>query len=156
MIRDQNRDERGFTLLLTVLTLLLVTSLGFAALNVVQTDQQVAGYLNRKRMALNAADAGVSRALETLQSNGTPTVPTTALGDGGAFPHGQPTYGVDTTAADPVENLGIGGLSGMNLRVGQNGSVQFQVQYWRIRVQGEAPGGTVSRVEFVAGNLVAN
>ena len=110
MIKDQSRDERGFTLLLTVLTLLLVTSLGFAALNVVQTDQQVAGYLNRKRMALNAADAGVSRALETLQSNGTPTVPTTALGDGGAFPHGQPTYGVDTTAADPVESLGIGGL----------------------------------------------
>jgi type II secretory pathway pseudopilin PulG len=155
-MREQNRRERGFTLLLTVLTLLLLTSLGFAALNVVQTDQQVAGYLNRKRVALNAADAAVSRALETLQSNGTPTIPTTTLGDGGAFPYGQPTYGVDTTAATPVESLGVGGISGMNIRVGQNGAVQFQMQYWRVRVQGEAPGGTVSRLEFVAGNLVAN
>ncbi len=154
--RDRDRREGGFALLLVVLVLLLLASLGFAAMNVVQADQMVAGYLGRKKASLHAADGAVAKALETLQQTGTPSIPNTNLGDGSLYPYGQPSYTVDSTATTPVENLGVGGVEGMNLSIGQNGQVTFQVQYWKVRVQGEAPGGTLSRVEFVTGNLLAN
>jgi Tfp pilus assembly protein PilX len=156
MSTRETRRQGGFALLLVVLMLLMLASLGFAAMNVVQGDQMVAGYLNRKKMSLHAADAGVAKAMETLQQNGTPTIPTTNLGDTSLYSYGQPRYAQDSTAATPVENLGVGGIQGMNLSIGQNGQITYQVQYWKVRVQGEAPGGTVSRVEFVTGSLLAN
>ena len=154
--RTDSRREQGFALLMTVLILLLLTSLGFASLNIVGADQQVAGYLARKKLALQAADAGVAKALETLQTTGTPTVPTTDLADSSVFPHGQPRFREDPNVTPAIDNLGLGALPGFNLAIGQNGTPQFQVQYWKINVQGEAPGGTTARVEFATGNLVTN
>ena len=156
MTTPADRRQGGFALLLVVLMLLMLASLGFAAMNVVQGDQMVAGYLSRKKMSLHAADAAVAKAMETLQQNGTPTIPNTNLGDTSLYSYGQPSYAVDSSAATPVENLGVGGLQGMNLSIGQNGQITYQVQYWKVRVQGNAPGGTVSRVEFVTGTLLAN
>ena len=80
----------------------------------------------------------------------------TQLGDTTSYPHGRPAYRLDTTAATPVESIGIGGFPGMNLQLGQNGAPQFQLEMYRIRVQGTATGGSVSRVEFATGSLVAN
>jgi Tfp pilus assembly protein PilX len=138
------------------MVLLLLASLGLASLNVVQSDQQVAGFQNRKRVALNAAEAGISVAMETLASNGLPTVPTTPLADTTLYSHGQPSYRADPTVAPPLLKLGTGTIGGMGLGIGQNNSNQFQVQYWRINVQGNGPGGTVAHLEVVTGALQAN
>lgn len=150
------RSQGGFALLLTVLLLLMLASLAFAGLDTVQRDQQVAGFMNRKRVSLHAADAAVAKALETLSQTGTPTVPSTTLADTSLYPHGRPSFEVDSTAASTVDGLGVGGVPGMNLQPTQNGQPAYQMQYWRIRVQGNAPGGTVSRVEFGTGSIIAN
>jgi hypothetical protein len=149
--------EAGIALLASVLLLLMLASIGLASLNVVERDQQVAGYLNRKAMALHAADAAIARALGELSATGTPSVPATQMGDATLYPHGQPSYRTDATAADPIEMAGTGGLPGFGLTGGQGGGqAQFLVQYWMIRVQGEAPGGSIARVEVLTGALIAN
>ena len=151
--------EAGIALLASVLLLLMLASIGLAALNVVERDQQVAGYLNRKAIALHAADAAIARALGTLAATGTPTVPNTTMGDSSLYPGGQPTYRTDTTAANPIKKAGTGSLPGYQLGGGGTGGgavAPYAIQYWRIRVQGEAPGGSIARVEVLTGALVAN
>jgi len=156
--RHVHRLERqgGFALLLAILLLLMLASIGLAALDTVQRDQQTAGYSNRKRQALYAAEAGISRALQTLRDNGTPSVPNTTLGDSTIFPYGQPSFQPDPTVADPITSLGVGGAPGMNLVIGQGGAAKYQVHYWKVQVEGDAPGSTVSRLEVVSGALIAN
>jgi Tfp pilus assembly protein PilX len=153
--RAQKR-QGGFALLLAVLLLLMLASIGFAALDTVQRDRQTAGFANRKRIALNAAEAGVARAQQTLRETGTPAVPATTLGDTTMFPHGQPSFRADPNEADPIDNLGVGGMPGMNLVIDQNGTAAYQIAYWRIQVQGDAPGGSEARIEVVSGALYAN
>jgi hypothetical protein len=136
--------------------MLLMGLIGLAALTTVMRDSQAAGAQFRKKTALYAADAGIAKVLETLRTTGTPTVTTTSLGDGTIHPHGQPTFSLDTIAADPVENLGIGGFPGMNLQLGQNGTPAYQMEMFRARVQGTSPGGGLSRIETVSGVLTAN
>lgn len=155
-MKRRTRNESGFALLMTVLILLMLTSLGFMSMNVVQADQQVSGALNRKKLALHAADAGVAKALETMRSTGTPSIPQTQIGDTSLYPYGRPVYREDPTVAQAITNLGLGGLPGFNLNIGQGGAPQFQVQYWKVNVEGEAPGGTVARVEFATGVLATN
>jgi hypothetical protein len=153
--RVQKR-QGGFALLLAVLLLLMLASIGFAALDTVQRDRQTAGFANRKRIALNAADAAVARAQQTLRDTGTPAVPNTTLGDTTMYPHGQPSFRTDPNEANPIESLGVGGMPGMNLVIDQNGAAAYQIQFWRIQVQGDAPGGSEARVEVVSGSLIAN
>lgn len=153
---DRRHNQGGFALLMTVLLLIMLASLAFAGLDTVQRDQQVAGFLNRKRVSLHAADAAVAKAMEALSVTGTPTVTTTDLADTTLYPHGRPSYSVDNTAASTVDGLGVGGVPGMNLQPTQNGVPAYQMQFWRVRVQGNAPGGTVSRVEFGTGSIIAN
>lgn len=149
--------EAGIALLASVLLLLMLASIGLASLNVVERDQQVAGYLNRKAIALHAADAGIARALSEMTGpTGTPSVPATSMGDASLYPYGQPSYRTDPTAANPIEEAGKGQLGGHTLNIGAGGGAQFEVQYWKIRVQGEAPGGTVARVEVLTGAMIIN
>jgi Tfp pilus assembly protein PilX len=146
----------GFALLLAVLLLLMLASIGFAALDTVQRDQQTAGYANRKRQALNAAEAAVARAQQTLRDTGTPSVPATTIGDTTMFPHGRPSFQTDPNEADPIQSIGLGGMPGMNLVMDKDGAPTYQIQFWKIQVQGDAPGGTESRVEVVSGSLIAS
>jgi Tfp pilus assembly protein PilX len=149
--------ESGLALLASVLLLLMLASIGLAALNVVERDQMVAGYLNRRAIALHAADAAVARALGTLAASGTPTVPATTIGSSALYPGGQPSYRTDTTTATPIKKAGTGSLPGYQLGGAAGGAAApYSVQYWKIRVQGEAPGGSVARVEVLTGALVAN
>ncbi|MDH3213438.1 MAG: hypothetical protein OEM05_13225 [Myxococcales bacterium] len=148
--------EGGFALLLTVLLLLLLALLGFAALDAVSKDQQVAGFQNQRAIAFFAAEAGVAKAMETLTTVGTPSVPTTTLGDGTIFPFGQPSFRVDPTVTDPIDGLGVASYPGMGLNIGQGGTPVYQLNYWRIRVQGDGPGGSVARLDTVSGVLAAN
>jgi hypothetical protein len=157
-MRSSGSDrEAGIALLASVLLLLMLASIGLAALNVVERDQQVAGYMNRKAMALHAADAAVARALGTLAATGTPSVPATTMGDSSLYPHGLPSYRTDTTAADPIEKGEKGSLPEYQLGGGGGGAeAPYAIQYWKIRVQGEAPGGSIARVEVLTGALVEN
>jgi hypothetical protein len=148
--------ERGSALLVSTLLLLLIGLFGLAALGTVTKDQQVAGFQKRKKLAFYAAEAGVAKALETLTTAFTPSVPTANLGDGSLFPHGLPSYRQDPTVADPIESLGNGAFPGMSINLGQGGTPTYMLSYWRIRVEGRAPGGSVARIETVSGALLAN
>lgn len=153
--------ESGIALLASVLLLLMLASIGLAALNVVERDQQVAGYLNRKAIALHAADAAIARALGSLAATGTPTVPATTMSSASLYPGGQPSYRTDANPPaghNAIEKNGPpGSLPGYSLSGGPTGSQSpYSVQYWKIRVQGEAPGGSIARVEVLTGALVAN
>ncbi len=161
MTQDRpNRLETGSTLLLTVMLLLMLGLVGVAALQTVSRDQQVAGLQNRKRIALYAAEAGVSGALEQMITNPgvEPVVPAAAqtLGDSGIYPHGLPSFRADPTVADATENLGTRAMSNMSLNIGQGATSTFQNEFWRIRVQGQAPGGTIARIEAVSARVVSN
>lgn len=147
--------ERGSALLLATLLLLLLGLFGLAALGTVTKDQQVAGFQKRKKLAFYAAEAGVAKALETMTTSFAPTVPTANLGDSDLFPHGQPSYRLDPTVADPIEPLGNGAFPGMSANI-YGGTPMYMLSYWRIRVEGQAPGGSVARIETVSGALVAN
>lgn len=150
------RREAGSALLISVLVLVLLGLVGLAALDTVQRDQQVAGFENRSTVAFFAAEAGIAKGLETLTTTQTPSVPVTSLGDGGIFPYGQPSYRPDPTLADPIDTLGTGVFPGMAINIGQGGTPTYQLRYWRIRVEGRGPGGSVARAESVAGALLAN
>lgn len=155
-ISKPRRREAGTALLIAVLLLLLVAMLGFAALDTVKRDQEVAGFQNRSSIAFFAADAGIAKGMETLTTTQTPSVPVTTLGDAGIFPHGQPSFRPDPTATDPIDKIGSGAYPGMSVNIGQGGTPTYQLSYWRIRVQGDGPAGTASRAEVVAGALLAN
>lgn len=143
-------------MMIAMLMMVLMGMIGFAALSTVTRDAQVSGATYRKKLSFYAAEAGVAKTLETLRTTGTPTVTAVSLGDSTIYPHGQPTFSLDTVAPDPVTNLGMGGFPGMNLQIGQNGSPMFSMQMYRVRVQGTSPGGGLTRLETVSGVLTAN
>jgi Tfp pilus assembly protein PilX len=156
MTNPRARGEGGSALLITVMLLMMLGLVGLAALNTTTRDQQVAGFQNRKRMALYAADAGISEALERLTTTSTPTISTTDLGDTSLFPYGRPSYRPDPTTASPTKDLGNAPFPGMGLNLGQGGLPTYQINYWRLRVQGLSFGGTQAKVEAVSGSLAAN
>jgi hypothetical protein len=153
---DRRRGEAGSALLVTVMLLLMLGLVGLAALNTTTRDQQVAGFQNRKRIALYAADAGIADALQKLTTTQTPTLAQTSIGDANLYPHGQPLYRPDPAAANPIEGLGTAPFPGMGLNIGQGGVPTYQMDYWRVQVEGLAAGGSRARVEAVSGALVAN
>ncbi|MFQ5416292.1 MAG: PilX N-terminal domain-containing pilus assembly protein [Myxococcota bacterium] len=64
-----NRHEReaGAALLVAMLMLVLMGMIGFASLETVMRDRQVAGYSNQAQSALYAADAGIADSLDMLR-----------------------------------------------------------------------------------------
>jgi hypothetical protein len=154
-IERMRAREQGSALFVTMLMLVLMGLIGFAALETVTRDQQVAHFVGRKAAALYAAEAGIAQAIDTLQNEGTPSVPTTSLGDDTLYPYGKPSYKLDPDAATPVEDLGIAGVEGMNLAIGSGGPT-FIMKYYRVRVEGEALGGSTSKLEVAAGLMVGS
>jgi hypothetical protein len=152
--RQTRRD--GSALLVTVMLLLMIGLVGLAALNTTTRDQQVAGFQNRKRIALYAADAGIAEAMEQLVTTSVASISTTTLADTTVFPYGQPSYRPDPSVADPIEDLGDAPFPGMGLNLGQGGLPTYQLNYWRMRAEGRAPGNSRARVEAVSGALRAN
>jgi len=156
MTDRREKGEGGSALLITVMLLMMLGLIGLAALNSTTRDQQVAGFQNRKRMALYAADAGIAEALERITTTSAPTISTANLGDTSLFPYGRPSYRSDPTTTSPTKDLGNAPFPGMGLNLGQGGLPTYQVNYWRLRVQGLSPGGTQAKVEAVSGSLQAN
>jgi hypothetical protein len=157
-VRDlarQARREHGVALLVTMMILIALALMGVTTLNAVMGDQQVSGFQTRGRVAFHAAEAGLAAATANLDGVGAPTIPTGSLGDATLYPYGQPGFGPDAIVPTPVEDLGATGAQGMNLRIG-GGGPRYQVQFWKMNVQGTAPGGSLSRVEVAAGVLRGN
>ena len=153
MTRREARAQGGSAMVIAMLMLMLMGLIGFAALATVTRDAQVSGAQVRKKTAFYAAEAAIAKALETMRTTGTPTITNTDLGDTTVYPYGRPSYAVDSSTATPIESLGLGGFPGMNLQLGQDGSPLFQMEMFRVRVQGTAPGGSLSRIEIVSGVL---
>ena len=133
--------------------LMAMTLMALSAIDVVGRDQTVAGYQSRKSMSLYAAEAGLAELLRTLEDTGTPGLTAGNLGDTTIFPHGQPSYALDPTVADPIEDLGTTGISGQTANVG---GTNYELHLFRVRVQGMAPGTIATRIEVALGVVTSN
>ena len=153
----RSKREGGAALLIAMMVLVLVSALAMSSLETVMRDQQISSIQARKRLALQAAEAGVAATQGAIATGATlPTINITQLGDTAMFPLGRPTFGPDTSGEPPVTNLGTKAASGMNLRIDGNGAPRFQVQIWRIRVEGTEPGGIISRIETSVSSFKGN
>lgn len=149
------RRESGSALLVSMVLLGVMGLIGFASLDTVMRDRQVAGFQNRAQTALYGADAGVADGLEILKNE----VLGSALAIGDCLtntltlttlPNGT-TYGPDTTAgssqicmlaaADPCASLDA------SIEVGQP---IYLNTLWNLRAEGIAVGGATSRIHSTA------
>jgi hypothetical protein len=94
--------------------------------------------------------------MEALRDNGAPDFTASTLGDTSIHTHGLPSYSLDTSSGSATSDLGVGAFPGMNMVIGTNGAPKFMMRYWRANVKGEAPGGTVARIEFATGRVMLN
>ena len=163
------KHESGAALLVAVLLLAMLGVIGLASMETVTRDRQVAGFQNRARVALYAAEGGVAQAVgiirrdaQGLASGGEAALKTfnppfpgmgaTAVQTIGAQfpPPGPPTYGMDPAASNPnnavqaaqaIRYIGKGGPCPGWIMAGGAGEVQWRDAIWDIRVTGSAPGG---------------
>jgi hypothetical protein len=143
--RTDRRRDQGSALLVAVLLMALLGAIGLAGLEAASQDRQTAGVQNRKRIAFWAAESGIAEARNDMRNGGVPTLaPSTNVGDSSLHPYGLPTYVPEETT-----DLGTSAIPGFQLRVSGNGPT-YQLHFFRVRVRGQAPGGTQSRVEIVA------
>ena len=147
----ERRHEAGVALIAAMMILALVVTLAITAMETTQRDQQVAGVQARSRVALQAAEAGLSTALATMGGS-TPTLTAASFGDSSVHKGGQPSYAPDPNVATPIQSLGSIPVPGMSLNINGNGP-RFQMELWRISVQGSEPNGMTARVEAGAAAL---
>ena len=101
-----SKRRSGFAMIICTVLLMAMTLMALSTIDVVGRDQTVAGYQSRKSMSLYAAEAGLAEVLRILAATGTPALTAGDLGDSTLFPYGQPSYSLDPTVADPIEDLG--------------------------------------------------
>ena len=147
-----SRREQGVALVVVMLILALISVLAVSSMETTMRDQQVAGVQMRDRVAFQAAEAGLAPALVTVTGSNTPTLDSADIGVPGDYPLGQPSYMLDPKASTPIDSLGSLPAPGMSLNIDGNGP-KFQLQLWRINVEGREPRGMNSRVEAAAAAL---
>lgn len=150
--RGADKRERGIALITVMLVLALVSVLAVSSMETTMRDQQVAGVQMRNRVAFQAAEAGLATALVSVTGSNTPALASGSIGVAGDYPIGQPSYQLDPKASTPIENLGSQPAPGMSLNIDGNGP-KFQLQLWRIHVEGSEPRGMNSRVEAATAAL---
>lgn len=144
-LRFARRREAGVALITAMMILVLVVTLALSAMESTRLDQQVAGVQTRRRVALQAAEAGIATMLVTMGS-GTPTLTEATFGDATVHHGTQPSYRLDPNVASPVESLGSTPMPGMSLNINGSGP-KFQVELWRLNVEGVEPAGMTARLE---------
>lgn len=135
-----------------MMILALVATLAISAMETTTRDQQAAGIQMRSKVALLAAEAGLSISLSSMVGGATPDLPPATIGVVGDYPMGQPSYQLEPSVPTPIENLGARPAPGMSLNVNGSGP-KFQIQLWKLHVQGREPRGMTARVEAAAGSL---
>ena len=149
--RARRRREGGAALLVAVMMLALMGLIGFASMDTVMRDRQVAGNTSLSQSALYAADAGVASGLEVLRTE----VTSTALAPGDCLtgtvpnvtlPNGS-SYGPDSTAPNQICMLAAAEPCIEDTSLELN----FFYTVWNVRSEGQAPGGATARVQATAG-----
>ena len=179
MQMDRKR-EAGAALIVAVLLLAMLAVIGLASMETVTRDRQVAGFQNRARAALYAADAGVANAVGIIRSqaqslapggeaalvNFNPAFPgkggVAMMALGSQFPApGSPSYGMDPNAQNPnntaaaaqaIRYIGRGNPCPGWVMSNNVGNVQWREALWDVRVIGSAPGGGNVAVQAAAAN----
>jgi len=179
-IRNDRRRESGAALLVAVLLLAMLGVIGLASMETVTRDRQVAGFQNRARVALYAADAGVAHAVGIIRAQAQTLAPggEAALNNfdpafpgrggvamqalGSQFPApGSPSYGMDPNASDPnnlaapaqaIRYIGRGNPCPGWIMSGETSAVQWREAIWDIRVVGSAPGGGDVAIQAAGAN----
>jgi len=150
----RHRREGGAALLVAMLLLALMGLIGFASLDTVMRDRQMAGNTSLSQRALYAADAGVAEALDILRTEIvsaalapgdclTATIPTTSLPNGTSFR-------ADTTAPNQICMLASAEPCAEIDASIEQGQPVFLYTVWNIRSEGVAPGGATARVQATA------
>lgn len=148
------RRESGSALLVAMMMLVLMGLIGFAALDTVTRDRQIAGAQTRARASLYAAEAGSVSGLNLVRTadsrDDTPALANTSLGDATAYAAyaGRPSFRADPAAGGvPIRWVMDGApAEGMNLQ----SPPQFVNTLWRIRVQGDTADGAAARIDSMA------
>ena len=141
--------KQGIALITVMMILALVATLALSTMESTMRDNQVAGVQMRGRIAFQAAEAGLAVALSTVIDSVTPTLANSNIGVAGDYPMGQPSYQLNPNVTSSIENLGSQPAPGMSLNINGNGP-KFQLQMWRIHVEGSEPRGMTARVEAAA------
>ena len=147
----RQRREGGAALLVAVMMLALMGLIGFASMDTVMRDRQVAGNTSLSQSALYAADAGVARALDIVRTEVTSSALTPGDCLAGTVPAGtlpnNTTYGPDSTAPNQICMLAAAEpcIEDTSLEL------SFFYTVWNIQSEGTAPGGATARVQATAG-----
>jgi len=161
--RERAKREQGAALLVAVMLLSLLGVIGFASMDTVMRDRQVAGFQSRARTALYAAEAAVATAMGQLRQDKSSTNLLQSQGDledyDPAFPTPgapqvintgmpqDPFFHVDPGAAQAVRYVGRGGpCGGLIIQQNANGP-QFAEALFDIRVRGATPEGARSTIQ---------
>jgi hypothetical protein len=161
---QHGKRDAGVALLMAVMILAMMGGLAIAAMDVVMTERDSAGYYNRARNSFYAAEAGAAhgRALirEVESRNDLPPFPSVdaprTIGEGGPGDvlydresGNLPLYYGDPAFANPIRYVQDSGIivEGMSLQLkGQ----KFTGTLWQINVAGESPDSSRSRLEVMA------
>ncbi len=152
--RPHRNRESGAALLVAMLMLALMALIGFASMDTVMRDRQVAGNHSLTQSALYAADAAVAHALDLLRTE----VVTAALSPGDCLTATIPnvnlnnntSYGPDTTVPNQICMLASAEPCAEFDASIEQGQPIFLYTVCDIRAEGQAPGGTTSRVQATA------
>lgn len=155
-IRSRRR-ESGAALLVSMILLTAMALIGFASLNAVTTDREVAGYTSQFQTALHGADAALAHSLDVIRTEivGTAIAPGDCLGPPiptATLPNGV-TYGPDSTAPSPSDKICM--LAAAEPCSGVDASIEvgqpiYLETVWNLRTQGVTAGGATSRVQATA------
>lgn len=150
--RPLSKRERGIALITVMMILALVATLAISSMQTAMRDNQVAAVQMRSRVAFQAAEAGLAVALASMSGSAAPGLPPSDIGVIGDYPMGQPSYQLDPNVANPIEDKGAGPVPGASLNITGNGA-KFQMQLWKINVEGSEPRGMTARVEAMTAVL---
>lgn len=158
---NPRRREEGMALIVAVLMLVFLGIIGQASMETVSIDRQVAGFMNRTRMALDAADAGLATAMGVLRSNVqglreggvaalvtfNPPIPVTNLGQAPSYPYGQPSFAGDPAVPNPIQYMGAGKECPWVMSLD---GIFWRKALWEIRVMGQTADGTQTNIQSSA------
>jgi hypothetical protein len=149
------RRERGAALLVSMLLLTAMALIGFASLNTVMRDREVAGYTTQSQTALHGADAALAHSLDIIRKEvvGIAVSPGDCLGlpiPSDTLPNGI-GYGPDATA--PTDDICM--LAAAEPCAELDSSIEqgqpiYLYTVWNLRTQGVSPGGATSRIQATA------
>jgi hypothetical protein len=164
--RLRERRQRGSALFVSVMLLVLLGFVGLASLDTVTADRRVAGYQQRARVALDAAEAGLATAvgnlrndLDELQDGGitamsgyAPGLTSTTIGDLTSFVYGRPSFSSHPSLPQASDFLGTAGPCDelvVDLSNTATNSV-WERSVFELRVLGQAPGGSQAGLQSSA------